>query len=1036
MVALLGTPPSRWLVLSYAIKDLLRNPRRTLSAFAGVALAVALVSATAFFVDASAARMTERALAPVAIDMQAEVSAPLTSPLHLTETVDGGPSLSAGQSTTITLIAVNGSARTATNVVIGDQPAQAFAYKPGSTTVDGRPEPDREGNSPLISGIRIASMAPGAKVTVIYGVDVSTAVATTQALAPQATISSAEEPGPAIANGPQALSLAQLSDRVVKIDGIKSADPLGTVDFGAGTVRAGSTVLKDSVRVVAVNPDYLQHYGFIRLSTGNYAPGSALLSPEAAAALGASSGQTLALTIPGRTAPLTFPVGGIADLSQAEPLFASRSPDAQGEFAPIPNVIIVPVSTFENDILPAIRTDAASATPLTKAPPYLELDLHVDKARLNSDPTVAAVITLGLKRSIERVAPGQVNVIDNLSDTLNAATGDAILAKILFLFLGLPGVVLAAYLSRYSGSLLAQAQRRERATLRARGAQPRHLVSVLTYTTVGVAVLGAIVGQGLGAAAVVVMLGWNAVTTASPESLLISAALSVAAGIATTALALYIPGRRALNRETNQERSELEVADAPFWLRLRLDFILLAAAALVWIVTELAGGFKPTSAEGQSVSLSFYTLLAPLLGWLGATLLGVRLLLVVSGRLSRRRSRGFRGAASGILRRSIERRPLALASGVIAVALAVAFGSSLALLVATYEAEKLADARFVVGGDVRVTPSIAVPVSTTFGSQLRVQGVTAVTPIAQTSSALVGTDKRAMVAIEPGTFAQVATLNDTFFSGISSAAAMSALKNDPAAVLISTEMARTFNVQAGDQVRAQLPGPADKPVAVTFHAAGLFKDFPGYSQGIDLVGNLQFFQTVTGSTRADFFLIRTADGGTDGVTRVAQLLRSSGSRSNPILVETTTTAFNRDASSLTAVNMRGLGSIETLFAVLMSGIGIAIFVYGLLLQRRKEYVTMRALGMRFGQLRALVLGEASAVAVCSLVVGGVVGVAMALMFVRVLAPLFTIPPSSLTIPVEELALLATLVLGGMGLSALLSGRNLNRLSPMEVLREE
>jgi putative ABC transport system permease protein len=1018
------------------MKDLLRNPRRTLSALAGVGLAVGLVAATAFFVDASAARMTERALAPVAIDMQAELSAPLASPLQLTETLESGPSLSAGQSTTVTLIGVNGSARTATNVVIQDQPAQTLAYRPGSVTLDGRPLPDVEGKSQLVSGITIPSLAPGAKVTVTYRVDVTTAVGTTQALALHGTISSAEEPAPVPANGPQPLNLAQLSDRVLMVPGIKSADSLGMVDFGPGSVRAGSTLLGETLRMLAVNANYLQHYPFIRVASGEYGPGSVLLSPDAAKALSVGTGRTLALTIPGRTAPFLVQVGGIADLSQADAMFASRSPDSQGEFAPVPNVIILPVATFENDILPALRADAVSAIPQLKTPPFLELDLHVDQAKLNSDPTVATVVTQGLKRSIERVAPGQISVIDNLSDTLNAASGDAILAKILFLFLGLPGVVLAAYLSRYSGSLLAQAQRRERATLRARGAQPRHLVIALSYTTTLIAVLGAIFGLGLGALAVMVLLGPAAVKTASRESLLISAALSVVAGVATTALALYVPGRRALVRETNEERREMEVADAPFWLRLRLDMVLLATAAAVWIVTELAGGFKPTSSEGQTVSLSFYTLLAPLLGWLGATLLGVRLLLLVSRRLSRGRPRGFRGAASGVLRRSIERRPLALASGVIAVALAVAFGSSLALLAATYEAEKQADARFVVGGDVRVTPSVAAPVSTTFGSQLQVAGVIAVTPVTQTSGVVVGTDKRAMVAIEPGGFAKVATLNDSFFSGISSQAAIAALRDDPAAVLISTEMARTFNVQAGDQVRAQLPGPSGAMVPVTFHAAGLFKEFPGYPQGIDLVGNLQFFQAITGTARADFFLIRTADGGPGEVSQVAQRLRSGGGRANPILVETTATAFNRDASSLTAVNMRGLGSLETLFAVLMSGIGIAIFVYGLLLQRRKEYVTMRALGMRFGQLRALVMGEASVVAVCSLVVGAMVGITMALMFVRVLTPLFTIPPTALTFPIAELVLLATLVLGGMGLSALLSARSLNGLSPMELLREE
>jgi hypothetical protein len=54
----------------------------------------------------------------------------------------------------------------------------------------------------------------------------------------------------------------------------------------------------------------------------------------------------------------------------------------------------------------------------------------------------------------------------------------------------------------------------------------------------------------------------------------------------------------------------------------------------------------------------------------------------------------------------------------------------------------------------------------------------------------------------------------------------------------------------------------------------------------------------------------------------------------------------------------------------------------------------------------------------------------------VLTPLFTIPPSTLSLPVDELALLATLVLGGMCLSALLSARSLRRLHPAELLREE
>jgi putative ABC transport system permease protein len=469
---------------------------------------------------------------------------------------------------------------------------------------------------------------------------------------------------------------------------------------------------------------------------------------------------------------------------------------------------------------------------------------------------------------------------------------------------------------------------------------------------------------------------------------------------------------------------------------MRVDMILLGAAALVWSVTLLAGGFKPTGGEAQSVSLSFYTLLAPLLGWLGATLLAVRILLALGGRLTRRGSHPFRGAASGVLRRSIQRRSLPLASAVIAVALAVGFGSSLAVLVSTYEAQKTTEARFVVGGDLRVTPSGAAPQQITFATQLQLPGVTAVTPVAQTSNAVVGTDKRTLAAIEPAGFASVASLSDSMFSGVTAKSALATLQSDPSAVLISTEMAKTFNVQAGDQVLAQLPGPGGKPIPVTFHAAGLFINFPGYPQGVDMVGNASLYRQVTGSGRADFFLIKTADASTSAVTQVAQSMRTQVGANNPILVETTATAINRDASSLTAINMRGLGSLETLFAVIMSAIGIAIFVFGLLLQRRKEYVTMRALGMRLQELRGLVIGEATVVAVFSLLIGGVVGAAMAAMFVQVLSPLFTIQPSGLTVPFGELALLATLVLGAVGLSGLLSARSLRRLSPAELLREE
>src|SRR6202521_1688863 len=1023
-------------MLRYSLRDLIRNPRRTLASVVGVALAVGLFSSTAFFVDGSAARMTERAIAPVAIDMQADLTSPLASSLTLGESA-GGTSLAAGQTTTMTIVVSNTSDRGATSLVVKDVMPSQVSYVPSSTTLNSGPIADINGENPLTAGVNAGSLAAGGRVTVTYQVRSSAPIPTLAALPLRATVVSAEDPSPAAANAVPAVSLSKLAASIATVPGVSAVDQLATVDLPASSLSAGGGSLGQPLRVFAFDPIFLSHYPMVRQTAGSFSTSTVLLSQDASQALSAGPGSKISVRVPGRQSPLQLTVGGIADFSKADPLFAARSADNQGEFIQVPNVLVVPLSTFATGILPALKIDAASSTPALKSPPALEAEVRLDRSRLATDPAVAAVFTQGMRRSVERLVPGRVTVIDNLSDALVAATGDSILAKVLFLFLGLPGVLVAAYLSRYAGGLLAEARRREQATLRARGAQPRHLLSDLTYTALGVALLGSALCLAVGLGTALVVLGPSTLTTTSRQSFLVSATVSIAAGIVTTLLAVYLPGRRALTREAGSERREMEArSTAPVWLRMKLDVVFIALAAVVWTITNLAGGFRITPAEGQSVSLSFYTLLAPLLIWLGLTLLAVRLLLFGAGRLNLRSMKPAAHLTRWTLLRSVSRRSLALGSGIVALALAVAFGSSLALFISTYDAQKQADARFVVGSDLRVTPSALSQQTTAFAAQLHVSGVTAVTPVAQTSSAVVGTDKRTLVSIDAAGFAQVATLNDSFFPSASPAAAMTALRNDPTALLISTEMARTFNIQPGDQINVQLLDRSGHLVPVTFHAAGVFKDFPGYPQGIDMVGNLAFYQSATSIDQVSLFLVRTADPSPAAVAQVANEIKAGPGRSAPLLVETSATAFNRDQSTLTAVNLKGLGGLQAVYTALIGGAGIAIFVFGLLLQRRKEYVTMRALGIRMAQLWGLVFGEAATVALISIGIGSVTGAVMAYMFVKILAPLFTIQPTSLTVPADQLAILVTLILGGMLLSVAFAARSLRRINPVELLREE
>src|SRR5581483_9317655 len=126
---------------------------------------------------------------------------------------------------------------------------------------------------------------------------------------------------------------------------------------------------------------------------------------------------------------------------------------------------------------------------------------------------------------------------------------------------------------------------------------------------------------------------------------------------------------------------------------------------------------------------------------------------------------------------------------------------------------------------------------------------------------------------------------------------------------------------------------------------------------------------------------RTADQSTAGLDRAETALRAGPGRGDPLVIDTTRTTFDKDQSSLTALNVHGLVTLDSLYTLLLAATAIAIFVCGLMLQRRREYVTLRAQGMHTRELQALVLGESVFVAVGGLLAGVAVGTGMAYMLI-------------------------------------------------------
>jgi putative ABC transport system permease protein len=1036
-------------LLSYVWRELLRNPRRTLAALAGVTLGVGLFSAVLFFVDGSGASMTSRAIAPLALDMQRVLTSPLGGGLGLREGLFPSGPLRAGQTARITLRVTNNGAVPANEVVVADESPPPLTYLSGTMTLNGRALRDRGGQSPLAqglarTGLNIGTVSPRTTVTITYLVRARRAVGAASALPLHGTISSREHVVPAPANAPAQLNLEQLRAKVARIPGVAAADGLAFVDLPPGSLRTVSSTVRSPIRVFAFDRRYQEHYPSIRAPSGGFRPGSALLSAEASRALAAKPGATVELRLPGRGRRLSLPVSGVADLSRAKPLFYSRKSTKLEDFLYVANTLIVSPETFRQAIIPAFRAASAARGRLVRDLPLLELDVLVDRSRLHSDPASALLQTKAIARAVRRVAPGQDYLIDNVSNTLEVAKDDAAVAKRMFLFLGLPGALLAAFLAAYAGGVLASAQRRERANLRIRGAHRGHLLRMLAYRTGALAGAGSVIGTGLGLLSVMVILGRGPLFEASAEALAASALVAVTVGMLTTGLALYIPGRRSLSREISQERGELAPTRRPAWQRLGLDFIMLAAVAIGEWAALRAGAFDAPAGsvyEGRAVSLPSHLLLAPLLAWVAGMLLSVRVFQGIASRLPAPAPPRFGPPVRGTLARSLRMRSWALAGGVVAVGLVVAFGTALAIFASSYDAGKAADSRFVVGSDIRVTPSVFSlrPHPPSFASRLEVSGVSAATPVVfKLENSVVNgpynQERADLAAIEPRSFRRVAALGDALFVEGSAAEAIAALRADPRGLLVNSKMADDVQVDKGDRVAVLLARGTSKQTLVRVRVVGLFEKLPGFPEGVDLVANVGYYAAATRSRHADFFLARSAGRGHQGLAQAVAALRSGPGRRDRINIETRQTALGKDQSSLTALNVHGLLDVNSLYTLLMAAAAIAIFVFGLMLQRRREYVALRAQGMQTRETQALVLGEAAPVAGFGLAAGMLVGTGMAALFVHVLRPLFVLDPG-LRVSLAEIASLVGLTAAATIASALTATAMLARLRPTELLRE-
>ena len=1029
-------------------RDLLRNPRRTLASLVGVVVGVGLFSAVLFFIDGSGASMTKRAVAPLTLDIQRVLTSPLGGGIRLERTLTD-PALAAGGRTRVNLTVSNAGLAPAHEVVVRDSPVSPLSYVPGSTTVDGKAVPD-VGGTPLAqgsagTGLNVGTVLPGRSRRLSYLVTSTQAVPATSEVAVQADVASREAETPARANAPRPTPLTALAATIGALPGIKAANPLVFVDLPPGALSAHGTSVPGGVKLFAFDSGYLRHYRSIKVLSGSPSKDGVLISAETARALDVRQGEQVSLTLPAPAPPLTLTVSGITDLTKARPLFESREPSHLEDFRYVPYTVVVSPDVYASKIVPAYEAAVAGSARVTSLP-LEELDILIDRNSLNADPATAVAQTQRVASLVKAVAPEQDYLIDNISNTLLVARGDARIAKKMFIFLGLPGAILAAILTAYAGTLLAAAQRRETALLRVRGANRRHLLRLLLLRTVALAGIGALLGTALGFLTVLALLGSTVLFEASTGALVQSALIGLVGGMAVTAFALYEPGRRLIAREIKQDLSEVSHRTTVGWVRLQVELLALGGAVAGQLIALQLGAFEAPAGSvysGQSVSLPLQLLIAPIVAWLAGTLLIAHVLQEITSRVtSRRHPRRFRSLVSGVLWRSVTRRLGSLAGGVVTVALVVALGTMLACFATVYDGAKVADARFLVGSDLRLTPNptSGTPHPTSLADTFAVGGASGATAVVFSPQNAVLTsasneDVATLAAINPRSYPAVAALQDSIFTGSSSPQMMAALREHPDGVLVNTALAHGLKLKPGDQAHVLLGRGTEQQVRKQMTVLGLFTQFPGAPKGTDLVANLDYYQQQTHLLRADYFLVATADRSKAGLERAMSSLDALPGFRRAFDVQTSAVSLDKDQSSLTALNVRGLLHLDSFFTFLMAATATAMFVFGLLMQRRREYVTLRAQGLHSREVRQLVLSESGLSSVLGAAIGLGVGIVMASQFVQVLRPIFTLAPP-LRVPVPELSILAALVLGATTLSALAAAVLIGRLKPTELLRDE
>ena len=826
-----------------------------------------------------------------------------------------------------------------------------------------------------------------------------------------------------LTRGANADSVVQQLNETVSM---RAMDSVGYADVSGFTARSGGNTLgsttqtTDEGKVLGITPAYGKNFpGLLRPMLG--ATEGILIAQQTAANLHVSVGDTITVTRTGLPS-MTVRIDGIVELPQADALFqAIGVPPGAAPQAPPENVLIVPMDVWHKWF-----DQQAVARPGT-----VRIQLHVRLAHaLPDDLWDANGYVQQLAHNFEARVVGSAMLGDNLAARLDAVKDDALYARVLFLFLGLPGAILAIILTLAVSATDGDSRRREQALLRVRGATTPAILRLESLEAIVVSFLAAILALIIIWIVASQMVAIPLATRQTARVLIVALVI----GIGTALAAVIIPAwRESRESSLRTRRARVGRGGAPFWERTWIDLILLAIAGMVyWRMA--AGGYQIVLApEGvAATSVSYASFIAPLALWIGAGLLVTR---IFRHGLARGRAfvttlfRPFAKALSPIVAASVSRQARLITRGVVLVTLAFSFAVSTAVFNTTYNVQSRVDAALTNGSDVTVTGTTPYPAGQLLDSISKVPGVQAARAMIH-RYAYVGNDLQDIYGINALNIGDAADLSNAFFANDDARMTMEKLADRPDGVLLSKQTVNDFQLKLGDLVNLRLQSAKDHQYhPVPFHFIGVVREFSTAPKNSFILANEGYVASQTGDPAREVVLIK----GNVPPAQLAKSIEPIAAKVPGARVTDIGSVLKAISSSLTAVDLHGLTWIELSFATLLIA-GASGLVLGLgLIERRRDFALLTVMGAKGRQLGAFLWTEGLIVIVAGMVLGFATGLGIAKMLVKVLTGVFDSAPQSLAIPWLYLVVLVVAGCASTVLAVVIAQR-VTRADPLEALR--